>query len=90
MANRENTSIATFVAETGGLNCMIADSSTLPEQLVKDVIDSAFMSAGQRCSALRVLYIQEDIADGTLEMLAGQWSKCLSIILSTIHRMWAH
>ena len=71
LANRENCAIATFVAETGGLNCMIADSSTLPEQLVKDVIASAFVSAGQRCSALRVLYIQEDIADSTLEMLAG-------------------
>jgi RHH-type proline utilization regulon transcriptional repressor/proline dehydrogenase/delta 1-pyrroline-5-carboxylate dehydrogenase len=71
LANRENCSIATLVAETGGLNCMIADSSTLPEQLVKDVIASAFISAGQRCSALRVLYIQEDIADSTLEMLAG-------------------
>ena len=71
LANRENCSIATLVAETGGLNCMIADSSTLPEQLVKDVIASAFVSAGQRCSALRVLYIQEDIADSTLEMLAG-------------------
>ncbi|MCF6317992.1 MAG: bifunctional proline dehydrogenase/L-glutamate gamma-semialdehyde dehydrogenase PutA [Proteobacteria bacterium] len=71
LANRENCAIATLVAETGGLNCMIADSSTLPEQLVKDVISSAFVSAGQRCSALRVLYIQEDIADDTLEMLAG-------------------
>ncbi len=71
LANRDNCAIATLVAETGGLNCMIADSSTLPEQLVKDVISSAFVSAGQRCSALRVLYIQEDIADSTLEMLAG-------------------
>ncbi len=71
LATRENCSIATLVAETGGQNSMIADSSTLPEQLVKDVIDSAFVSAGQRCSALRVLYIQEDIADKTLEMLAG-------------------
>jgi RHH-type proline utilization regulon transcriptional repressor/proline dehydrogenase/delta 1-pyrroline-5-carboxylate dehydrogenase len=71
LANRENCAIATLVAETGGLNCMIADSSTLPEQLVKDVIASAFVSAGQRCSALRVLYLQEDIADDTLKMLAG-------------------
>jgi RHH-type proline utilization regulon transcriptional repressor/proline dehydrogenase/delta 1-pyrroline-5-carboxylate dehydrogenase len=59
------------VAETGGQNCMIADSSTLPEQLVKDVIASAFISAGQRCSALRVLFIQEDIANYTLKMLSG-------------------
>ena len=71
LANRENAAIATLVAETGGQNCMIADSSTLPEQLVKDVIASAFVSAGQRCSALRVLYIQQDIADDTLKMLAG-------------------
>ncbi len=71
LANRDNAAIATLVAETGGQNCMIADSSTLPEQLVKDVIASAFVSAGQRCSALRVLFIQEDIADYTLKMLSG-------------------
>ena len=71
LANREHSAIATLVAETGGQNCMIADSSTLPEQLVKDIISSAFVSAGQRCSALRVLYIQRDIADETLKMLAG-------------------
>ena len=71
LANRDNAPIATLVAETGGQNCMIADSSTLPEQLVKDVIASAFISAGQRCSALRVLFIQEDIADYTLKMLSG-------------------
>ncbi|MCF6288070.1 MAG: bifunctional proline dehydrogenase/L-glutamate gamma-semialdehyde dehydrogenase PutA [Proteobacteria bacterium] len=71
LASRENCSIATLVAETGGQNCMLADSSTLPEQLVKDIISSAFVSAGQRCSALRVLYIQADIADKTLAMLAG-------------------
>lgn len=71
LACRENAAIATLVAETGGQNCMIADSSTLPEQLVKDVIASAFVSAGQRCSALRVLYIQEDIANDTLKMLSG-------------------
>jgi len=71
LANRDNAAIATLVAETGGQNCMIADSSTLPEQLVKDVIASAFVSAGQRCSALRVLFIQEDIADSTLKMLSG-------------------
>lgn len=71
LANRENAPIATLVAETGGQNCMIADSSALPEQLVKDVIASAFVSAGQRCSALRVLFIQQDIADNVLKMLAG-------------------
>ncbi len=71
LACRDNAAIATLVAETGGQNCMIADSSALPEQLVKDVVASAFVSAGQRCSALRVLFIQEDIADNVLTMLAG-------------------
>ncbi|HET7797880.1 MAG TPA: bifunctional proline dehydrogenase/L-glutamate gamma-semialdehyde dehydrogenase PutA [Nevskia sp.] len=63
--------IATLIAETGGQNVMIADSSALPEQVVKDALASAFYSAGQRCSALRVLYLQDDIADKTLEMLKG-------------------
>ncbi len=71
LANRKQASIATLIAETGGQNCMIADSSCLPEQLVKDVINSAFLSAGQRCSALRVLYIQDDVADKVIEMLKG-------------------
>ena len=52
----------TFIAETGGINCMIIDSTALVEQAVNDVIESAFLSSGQRCSALRVLYIQEEIA----------------------------
>lgn len=63
--------IIPFIAETGGQNCMVADSSALPEQLVTDIIASAFQSAGQRCSALRVLFLQDDIADKTLEMLKG-------------------
>jgi len=63
--------IVPLIAETGGQNAMIADSTALPEQLVMDVIESAFQSAGQRCSALRVLYLQEDIAERVLEMLAG-------------------
>ncbi|MCC7257347.1 MAG: bifunctional proline dehydrogenase/L-glutamate gamma-semialdehyde dehydrogenase PutA [Gammaproteobacteria bacterium] len=63
--------IATLVAETGGINAMIADSTALPEQLVRDVVASAFDSAGQRCSALRVLFVQEDIAPRVLELLAG-------------------
>jgi RHH-type proline utilization regulon transcriptional repressor/proline dehydrogenase/delta 1-pyrroline-5-carboxylate dehydrogenase len=66
-----DSQIAVLVAETGGQNAMIADSSALPEQIVKDVIASAFQSAGQRCSAARVMYIQEDIADKVIEMLAG-------------------
>ena len=63
--------IATLIAETGGQNAMLADSTALPEQLVHDVLSSAFDSAGQRCSALRVLYVQEDIAERVLELLAG-------------------
>ena len=62
---------AVLVAETGGLNAMIVDSTALPEQVVKDVLASSFQSAGQRCSALRMLYIQEDIADSLLNMLYG-------------------
>ena len=60
-----------LVAETGGLNAMIVDSSALPEQVVQDVLGSAFDSAGQRCSALRVLCLQEEIADQVLQMLRG-------------------
>jgi RHH-type proline utilization regulon transcriptional repressor/proline dehydrogenase/delta 1-pyrroline-5-carboxylate dehydrogenase len=63
--------IVPLIAETGGQNAMIVDSSALPEQVVKDALVSAFQSAGQRCSALRVLYLQDDIADRVLEMLAG-------------------
>jgi RHH-type proline utilization regulon transcriptional repressor/proline dehydrogenase/delta 1-pyrroline-5-carboxylate dehydrogenase len=60
-----------LIAETGGQNAMIVDSSALPEQVVQDAISSAFDSAGQRCSALRVLFLQEDIADKTIKMLKG-------------------
>ncbi len=60
-----------LIAETGGLNCMIVDSTALPEQVVGDIITSAFQSAGQRCSALRVLYLQIDIADKIIHMLKG-------------------
>ena len=62
---------APLVAETGGLNAMIVDSTALPEQAVRDIVNSSFRSAGQRCSALRILYLQEDIAGGFLEMLFG-------------------
>jgi len=70
LAAREGA-IATLIAETGGINCMIADSSALPEQVVRDVLQSAFNSAGQRCSALRVLFLQADIAPHVIELLAG-------------------
>lgn len=63
--------ISSFIAETGGQNAMIVDSTALPEQVVSDVIASAFTSAGQRCSALRVLYVQSDIADRVCELLEG-------------------
>ncbi|HYZ34759.1 MAG TPA: bifunctional proline dehydrogenase/L-glutamate gamma-semialdehyde dehydrogenase PutA [Crenalkalicoccus sp.] len=60
-----------LIAETGGINAMVVDSSALPEQVVQDVLTSAFGSAGQRCSALRLLCIQEEVADRMLAMLAG-------------------
>lgn len=63
--------IVPFIAETGGQNTMIVDSSSLPEQVVTDMIASSFQSAGQRCSALRVAYVQEDIADKVISMLKG-------------------
>ncbi len=63
--------IPVLIAETGGQNAMIADSSALPEQVVQDVVTSSFQSAGQRCSALRVLYLQEEVADKILHMLIG-------------------
>ncbi|KZL09436.1 Bifunctional protein PutA [Pseudovibrio axinellae] len=62
---------APLIAETGGLNAMIVDSTALPEQAVRDVIASSFQSAGQRCSALRMLYVQEDIFEDFKEMLLG-------------------
>jgi RHH-type proline utilization regulon transcriptional repressor/proline dehydrogenase/delta 1-pyrroline-5-carboxylate dehydrogenase len=65
-----------LIAETGGLNAMIVDSSALTEQVVVDVVASAFDSAGQRCSALRVLCIQEDVAEHTLQMLRGAMAEC--------------
>ncbi len=63
--------IVPLIAETGGQNAMIVDSSALPEQVVKDVIASSFLSAGQRCSALRVLFLQEETADRIIRMLTG-------------------
>jgi RHH-type proline utilization regulon transcriptional repressor/proline dehydrogenase/delta 1-pyrroline-5-carboxylate dehydrogenase len=62
---------APLIAETGGLNAMVVDSTALPEQAVRDILASSFQSAGQRCSALRCLYLQEDVAGPVLEMLEG-------------------
>ena len=70
LADREGP-IATFIAETGGQNAMFVDSSALPEQVVLDSVFSAFNSAGQRCSALRLLCLQEDIAPRVIELLVG-------------------
>lgn len=70
LAAREGARLP-LIAETGGLNVMIADSSALPEQLVNDVMNSAFTSAGQRCSALRILFLQDSIKDDVLQRLQG-------------------
>jgi len=67
----ENRALVPLIAETGGINAMIVDSTALPEQVVADVLTSSFRSAGQRCSALRLLLLQEDIAEGMIEMLKG-------------------
>jgi RHH-type proline utilization regulon transcriptional repressor/proline dehydrogenase/delta 1-pyrroline-5-carboxylate dehydrogenase len=77
LAAREGA-IATLIAETGGQNAMIVDSSALPEQIIDDVITSAFRSAGQRCSALRALFVPEGIADKVIAMLNGA---CEELIL---------
>ena len=70
LASRDGP-ILPLIAETGGQNAMIVDSSALPEQVVRDVLQSAFNSAGQRCSALRVLFVQEEAAPRLLDMLCG-------------------
>ena len=67
----ETRPLVPLIAETGGINAMIVDSTALPEQVVADVVTSAFRSAGQRCSALRLLLLQEEIAEPTIAMLAG-------------------
>ncbi|MCF6765542.1 bifunctional proline dehydrogenase/L-glutamate gamma-semialdehyde dehydrogenase PutA [Thiotrichales bacterium 19S3-7] len=70
LANKPGA-IVPLIAETGGQNAMVVDSSALPEQVVNDVVNSSFDSAGQRCSALRVLFLQSDVADNIIEMLKG-------------------
>jgi RHH-type proline utilization regulon transcriptional repressor/proline dehydrogenase/delta 1-pyrroline-5-carboxylate dehydrogenase len=67
----KNAPIVPLIAETGGINPMIVDATALPEQVSDDVVTSAFRSAGQRCSALRLLCVQEDVADRMIEMIAG-------------------
>ncbi len=73
-----------FIAETGGQNAMIVDSTALPEQVVRDVVRSAFASAGQRCSALRVLFIQEDIAERVIGLIKGAMAE-LSVGRPELH-----
>ena len=63
--------IVPLIAETGGINAMIVDATALPEQVADDVVTSAFRSAGQRCSALRLLFLQDDVADRMIEMISG-------------------
>ena len=67
----KDSAIVPLIAETGGLNAMVVDSSALPEQVIDAVVQSAFRSAGQRCSALRLLCVHESVADGVIEMLRG-------------------
>ncbi|MFM7083876.1 MAG: bifunctional proline dehydrogenase/L-glutamate gamma-semialdehyde dehydrogenase PutA, partial [Hyphomicrobium sp.] len=76
--SERRSAIIPFIAETGGINAMIADSSALPEQVVRDVVRSAFDSVGQRCSSARVLFLQNEIANKTIEMITGAVS-CLQI-----------
>ncbi|MBV1839548.1 bifunctional proline dehydrogenase/L-glutamate gamma-semialdehyde dehydrogenase PutA [Photobacterium ganghwense] len=73
-----------FIAETGGQNAMIVDSTALPEQVVRDVVRSSFASAGQRCSALRVLFIQQDIADRVISLIKGAMAE-LSVGRPQLH-----
>ncbi|MGI2174076.1 bifunctional proline dehydrogenase/L-glutamate gamma-semialdehyde dehydrogenase PutA [Shewanella ulleungensis] len=70
LANRDGA-IIPLIAETGGQNAMVVDSTSQPEQVVNDVVSSSFTSAGQRCSALRVLFLQEDIAERVIEVMKG-------------------
>jgi RHH-type transcriptional regulator, proline utilization regulon repressor / proline dehydrogenase / delta 1-pyrroline-5-carboxylate dehydrogenase len=76
LSSREGA-IVPLIAETGGMNSMIVDSTALTEQVVQDVIDSAYKSAGQRCSALRVLYVQEEVFDKTVIMLKGAMAELI-------------
>lgn len=82
----QRTDNPVLIAETGGQNAMIVDSTALPEQVVTDVLHSAFDSAGQRCSALRVLCVQQDVADQLIDMIKGamdQWHMGDTRLLST-------
>lgn len=77
LADRDGP-IATLIAETGGQNAMLVDSSALPEQVVLDAVQSSLNSAGQRCSALRVMFLQEEIADQTIDLLRGHMKQLVT------------
>ncbi|PMH15958.1 bifunctional proline dehydrogenase/L-glutamate gamma-semialdehyde dehydrogenase PutA [Vibrio breoganii] len=83
LAERDSQPVP-FIAETGGQNAMIVDSTALPEQVVRDVVRSAFASAGQRCSALRVLFVQKDIAPRIIKLIQGAMKE-LSVGLPYLH-----
>jgi RHH-type proline utilization regulon transcriptional repressor/proline dehydrogenase/delta 1-pyrroline-5-carboxylate dehydrogenase len=80
--------IVPLIAETGGQNAMIVDSSALPEQVVRDVLISSFQSAGQRCSALRVLFLQDDVAPKIERCWRAPWRNCGSAIPACCPPMW--
>ncbi|MGJ7093168.1 bifunctional proline dehydrogenase/L-glutamate gamma-semialdehyde dehydrogenase PutA [Vibrio hannami] len=82
---RDQGEVLPFIAETGGQNAMIVDSTALPEQVVRDVLRSAFASAGQRCSALRILCVQEEIADQIIEAISGAMEQ-LTVGLPYLHK----
>lgn len=84
LAQREAAPVP-FIAETGGQNAMIVDSTALPEQVVRDVLRSAFASAGQRCSALRVLFVQQDIADRVITLIQGAMQE-LKVSVPHLHQ----
>ncbi len=75
LAASSTTEVRPLIAETGGQNAMVVDSTALPEQVVRDVVRSAFASAGQRCSALRVLYVQEDVAERMVTLIKGSMAE---------------
>ena len=79
--------IVPLTAKTGGINAMIVDATALPEQVTDDVIASAFRSAGQRCSALRVLCLQDSIADRVLSMITGAMQELKVGIRASFRRM---
>jgi len=83
--SRRDAAPVPFIAETGGQNAMIIDSTSLPEQVVRDVVRSAFASAGQRCSALRVLFVQQDVADRIIPMIKGAMQE-RSVGLPELHQ----